>query len=238
MTNTNIFPLKIGEEVREKSRKNPTRERERKKSTLVISRTFVNQNRSSDVVFESRGPASFHLFRASGTTPSLRHLTVTAAVPRPERSSLSDMLCERKPPFIGVAILCGLIALVYGVEAQEVGGCRYPGSPAHSRVVFSDDSLGSGTVATYSCERGFELLGPSRRVCENTVWLPEGIPFCGKRFFCIIRWEFSVSFGIRRRRSESFSGARNVSFGKLSTNRLVLNKMVFRDFYCSKKIQI
>lgn len=62
----------------------------------------------------------------------------------------------------------------------EQNGCRFPGAPAHSSVSFSDDNLGPGTVATYMCERGFELLGPSRRVCENGQWLPEGIPFCGK----------------------------------------------------------
>ncbi|XP_045463133.1 uncharacterized protein LOC123672859 [Harmonia axyridis] len=56
--------------------------------------------------------------------------------------------------------------------------CRFPGAPAHSSITFSDEDLGPGTVATYTCERGFELLGPSRRVCQNGDWLPEGIPFC------------------------------------------------------------
>ena len=82
-------------------------------------------------------------------------------------------------------------------------GCGYPGAPAHSSVRFSgpgiDDvideedgpignALGNGlfahnTVATYSCERGFELLGPARRHCNkdsNGTWTPEGVPFCGK----------------------------------------------------------
>ncbi|KAF5305313.1 hypothetical protein FQA39_LY09278 [Lamprigera yunnana] len=62
---------------------------------------------------------------------------------------------------------------IYGQE-----GCKFPGAPAHSNVVFSDETLGPGSVATYTCERGFELLGPSRRVCGNGQWLPEGIPFC------------------------------------------------------------
>lgn len=38
----------------------------------------------------------------------------------------------------------------------------------------------SGTIASYTCERGFELLGPARRVCDNGQWTPDGIPFCGK----------------------------------------------------------
>lgn len=70
--------------------------------------------------------------------------------------------------------------IIAGIHAEEDIGCRFPGAPAHSSVVFSNEDLGPGTIATYSCERGFELLGPSRRVCENGQWLPEGIPFCGE----------------------------------------------------------
>ncbi|XP_050746201.1 uncharacterized protein LOC108026475 isoform X2 [Drosophila biarmipes] len=58
------------------------------------------------------------------------------------------------------------------------GSCSFPGSPAHSSVVFSNANLTQGTVASYSCERGFELLGPARRVCDKGQWVPEGIPFC------------------------------------------------------------
>ncbi|XP_060809810.1 CUB and sushi domain-containing protein 3 [Amyelois transitella] len=57
--------------------------------------------------------------------------------------------------------------------------CRFPGAPAHSQVTFSDEARVEGTVATYTCERGFELLGPARRVCgPNGRWTPDGIPFC------------------------------------------------------------
>ena len=41
--------------------------------------------------------------------------------------------------------------------------------------------MGPGTVARYSCDRGFELLGPARRICNsNGTWVPQGIPFCGE----------------------------------------------------------
>ncbi|XP_072396415.1 uncharacterized protein [Diabrotica undecimpunctata] len=70
------------------------------------------------------------------------------------------------------------ISLVQESLGQSSTACSFPGAPAHSSVVFSDEDLGPGSVATYSCERGFELLGPSRRVCQNGVWMPEGIPFC------------------------------------------------------------
>ncbi|EDX17947.1 GD15819 [Drosophila simulans] len=64
-------------------------------------------------------------------------------------------------------------------QAQNIdAGCSFPGSPAHSSVVFSNANLTQGTVASYSCERGFELLGPARRVCDKGQWVPEGIPFC------------------------------------------------------------
>lgn len=59
--------------------------------------------------------------------------------------------------------------------------CHFPGAPAHSRVTFSDETLTDGTIASYECERGFELLGPTRRVCgANGKWTPDGIPFCGE----------------------------------------------------------
>uniref|UniRef100_A0A1A9WC40 Sushi domain-containing protein n=1 Tax=Glossina brevipalpis TaxID=37001 RepID=A0A1A9WC40_9MUSC len=64
--------------------------------------------------------------------------------------------------------------------------CSFPGSPAHSTVVFSNVNLTQGTVATYSCERGFELLGPARRVCDKGSWIPEGIPFCGVKVVIIV----------------------------------------------------
>ncbi|KAK8742165.1 hypothetical protein OTU49_002153 [Cherax quadricarinatus] len=57
--------------------------------------------------------------------------------------------------------------------------CGFPGAPAHSTVSFSDNRLSTDTVATYSCDRGFELLGPARKICaENGTWIPAGIPFC------------------------------------------------------------
>ena len=75
-------------------------------------------------------------------------------------------------------------------------GCGYPGAPAHSTVRFTEPGVDDvlveeealpkdtyypmDTVAIYSCERGFELLGPARRQCQaEGTWLPDGVPFCG-----------------------------------------------------------
>lgn len=77
-----------------------------------------------------------------------------------------------------VLTLLGYYTII-GVHSSDITtSCSFPGSPAHSSVVFSDNNLTHGTVASYSCERGFELLGPARRVCDKGTWMPEGIPFC------------------------------------------------------------
>ncbi|XP_011293052.1 uncharacterized protein LOC101893869 isoform X1 [Musca domestica] len=85
-------------------------------------------------------------------------------------------------PKISTHLLLLIISLLgyhARIDAQNIdGSCSFPGSPAHSTVVFTNANLTDGTVASYSCERGFELLGPARRVCDKGVWLPEGIPFC------------------------------------------------------------
>ncbi|XP_013147392.1 PREDICTED: uncharacterized protein LOC106110206 [Papilio polytes] len=73
-------------------------------------------------------------------------------------------------------LLSAVLVLLQGYAAAT---CRFPGAPAHSRVDFSDENLSEGTVATYTCERGFELLGPARRICAHDgTWNPDGIPFC------------------------------------------------------------
>lgn len=59
--------------------------------------------------------------------------------------------------------------------------CGYPGSPAHASVTFNTTHVVAGTAASYTCDNGYELLGPPRRVCQaNGTWSPVGIPFCGK----------------------------------------------------------
>ncbi|XP_072766739.1 uncharacterized protein [Anoplolepis gracilipes] len=90
--------------------------------------------------------------------------------------------------------LCFLfIALI--AKSANGAGCGYPGAPAHSSVRFTspdvddiideedallkDTTFSVGSIATYFCERGFELLGPARRECQvDGMWTPEGVPFC------------------------------------------------------------
>lgn len=73
--------------------------------------------------------------------------------------------------------------------------CGFPGAPAHSTVEFSTPTVGPGTVARYTCDRGLELLGPARRMCgTNGTWVPQGIPFCGK--ICYIFTYIHIYTGI------------------------------------------
>lgn len=65
--------------------------------------------------------------------------------------------------------------------AQQNPVCGYPGSPAHASIAFNTSTVVSGTAASYTCDNGYELLGPPRRICQaNGSWSPVGIPFCGK----------------------------------------------------------
>ncbi|XP_057333531.1 uncharacterized protein LOC130672805 isoform X1 [Microplitis mediator] len=84
--------------------------------------------------------------------------------------------------------------ILFTIKGIKCTGCGYPGAPAHSTVRFTDNSddvldeedslikdtvFPTSTVATYTCERGFELLGPARRQCQaDGTWTPEGVPFC------------------------------------------------------------
>jgi len=79
------------------------------------------------------------------------------------------------------ALIVASFLLAHAVRAASGSGCGFPGAPAHSTVTFSpsEDEAREGTIAEYSCDRGFELLGPARRVCgTNGTWSPQGIPFC------------------------------------------------------------
>ena len=77
------------------------------------------------------------------------------------------------------------VSTIYFFNFPGLSTCGFPGAPAHSSVQFSEGSTGdrvaAGGIAEYTCDRGFELLGPARRVCsQNGTWSPQGIPFCGR----------------------------------------------------------
>lgn len=77
-----------------------------------------------------------------------------------------------------------LYLFICAILVSAVHSCGYPGSPAHANVKFTSEPIDSeafpsGTIATYTCDSGYDLLGPNRRQCyENGTWLPQGVPFC------------------------------------------------------------
>ncbi|XP_076318875.1 uncharacterized protein LOC143229897 [Tachypleus tridentatus] len=82
-----------------------------------------------------------------------------------------------KKKFVSVLWLMGVF-MVYNTIIL-VHSCGFPGSPAHASVKFTKEVVVPGTEAIYNCDQGFELIGPTRRVCkENGSWTPLGIPFC------------------------------------------------------------
>ena len=54
--------------------------------------------------------------------------------------------------------------------------CRSLSNIENGRVSFSSTSVGS--VATYTCNRGFELIGSSRRTCQSNRQWSSVEPFC------------------------------------------------------------
>lgn len=79
-----------------------------------------------------------------------------------------------------VALLAAL-SMAGSSSGAQAPTCGYPGSPAHASVTFNTSHVVAGTAASYTCDNGYELLGPPRRLCQsNGTWAPIGIPFCGK----------------------------------------------------------
>lgn len=87
--------------------------------------------------------------------------------------------------FYFILLLCVYVLFAHVLSSfilDLVSACGYPGCPAHASIAFSSEVINPGTVATYTCDSGFELLGPARRVCAaNGTWIPAGIPFCGEQ---------------------------------------------------------
>ncbi|XP_065299700.1 uncharacterized protein [Dermacentor albipictus] len=90
------------------------------------------------------------------------------------------MAAVTAPSWITLAAAVFVIATArLSASANQDVACGYPGCPAHATVTFSRDDMAPGTVATYACDPGCELLGPGRKVCTgNGTWAPDGLPFC------------------------------------------------------------
>lgn len=110
---------------------------------------------------------------SSSSSQHNSHLSPSKMTQKQQHMSLKRMTHGRVP--LLAATLAVFLLLVGGAW-----GCGYPGSPAHASVSFSTERIEPGTVATYTCDNGYELIGPPRKTCQaNETWTPAWIPFCG-----------------------------------------------------------
>lgn len=57
--------------------------------------------------------------------------------------------------------------------------CGYPGDIERGRVSLVENSSQIGSVAEYTCDDGFGLIGASVRHCSTSgTWVPAQVPAC------------------------------------------------------------
>ncbi|XP_073975480.1 CUB and Sushi multiple domains furrowed [Rhodnius prolixus] len=85
------------------------------------------------------------------------------------------MLLRWSRPFIGLFYVIFLIRTSF-VKGEK---CGHPAVPANAKLALSSESLDPGTIATYTCDDGYELFGSPTSTCSASgVWQGE-LPFCG-----------------------------------------------------------
>uniref|UniRef100_A0ABD2WSD8 Sushi, von Willebrand factor type A, EGF and pentraxin domain-containing protein 1 n=1 Tax=Trichogramma kaykai TaxID=54128 RepID=A0ABD2WSD8_9HYME len=57
--------------------------------------------------------------------------------------------------------------------------CGHPAVPMNTRVSLSDESLRVGTIATYTCDPGYELFGSNNTICNSRGKWQGELPACG-----------------------------------------------------------
>lgn len=67
----------------------------------------------------------------------------------------------------------------YSLIVSDGKPCPNPAVPLYSSVILSDD-LQPGSKATYTCDDGYELFGPSVRTCNFDGKWTEELPYCGR----------------------------------------------------------
>ncbi|XP_057333972.1 sushi, von Willebrand factor type A, EGF and pentraxin domain-containing protein 1 isoform X2 [Microplitis mediator] len=73
----------------------------------------------------------------------------------------------------------GFLIPVLGILQVQGTKCGHPAVPMNSKVSLSNDSLSAGTLATYTCDAGYELFGQSTTTCSNRGRWQGELPFCG-----------------------------------------------------------
>jgi hypothetical protein len=71
--------------------------------------------------------------------------------------------------------------MVISSNIADAKSCPHPAIPLYSQVTLSDEqNLNPGSTATYKCDDGYELFGPSIRICSNEGKWSGELPYCGK----------------------------------------------------------
>ena len=73
-------------------------------------------------------------------------------------------------------MLCNILAL-----------CDFPADPTNGNVATTGDGDSVGDVATYTCNRGFELIGDDMATCtqidaNNAEYSPPIAPTCSREY--------------------------------------------------------
>ena len=66
------------------------------------------------------------------------------------------------------------------VPPPPIQQCGVPGSPANGRVNFLTQDVGS--IASYSCDNGFSLVGEKFRECQSNLQWSDSVPICTRKF--------------------------------------------------------
>ncbi|XP_067002634.2 P-selectin [Anabrus simplex] len=82
------------------------------------------------------------------------------------------------PASAAVVFLFVLSGLCHRTTAEEVR-CGHPAVPVNARVKLTNEDLRPSTVATYTCDEGYELFGTPSIVCSPTGTWQGDLPFCG-----------------------------------------------------------
>ncbi|XP_064486743.1 sushi, von Willebrand factor type A, EGF and pentraxin domain-containing protein 1-like [Ornithodoros turicata] len=89
------------------------------------------------------------------------------------------------------------------------GNCPQPAVPLYAKVTFSSEDRSPGSMATYTCDEGYELFGVPTRTCsQNGRWSGE-LPYCA----------VNVAYGKPANQSSTVRGgeAKNANDGDLTT---------------------
>ncbi|XP_034232055.1 sushi, von Willebrand factor type A, EGF and pentraxin domain-containing protein 1 [Thrips palmi] len=81
-------------------------------------------------------------------------------------------------PLLAALVALVLVPAVPDAAAQEVK-CGHPAVPVNARVSLSSEGLGPNTVATYTCDPGYELFGAATTSCSSSGRWQGELPFCG-----------------------------------------------------------